>query len=377
MRDPRLEKLADVLVNYSTGVRPGQLVRVNGSPPCLPLVTEIVTKVLAAGGHPMVRLGFEGYDETFLRHANPDQLRFLNPVAQFEVERIDAHIGIWAEENTRALTNADAAKIAMTQAAKKPVFDVFMKRAAAGKLKWVGTQYPTQGCAQDAEMSLTEYEQFVFGAGLLDRPDPAAAWRQLSERQQRLADFLNASRGDYRVVAANGTDLRMSVAGRRWVNCDGHENFPDGEVFSGPVLDSVEGVVRFSFPAVHLGREVLDARLVFKAGRVVEATASKGEDFLHKMLDMDAGARRLGECAIGTNYGITRYTRNTLFDEKIGGTVHFALGAGYPETGNDNQSGLHWDMVVDLRQGGFVEVDGVQVNVDGRFTREGFPGGGP
>ena len=163
------------------------------------------------------------------------------------------------------------------------------------------------------------------------------------------------------------------MAGRKWINCDGHENFPDGEVFSGPVIDSVNGHIHFSFPAVYHGREVQDVRLTFKDGKVVDASAAKGEDYLFSMLDMDAGSRFLGECAIGTNYQITRYTKSTLFDEKIGGTVHFALGAGYPETGNSNQSGLHWDMVVDLRPGGRIEIDGVEVSVDGKCTREGFP----
>jgi aminopeptidase len=221
-------------------------------------------------------------------------------------------------------------------------------------------------------MSLTEYEDFVFKAGLLDQPDPVAAWRRVSERQQRLVDFLNGKK-DYHVVAGNGTDIRMSLAGKTWINCDGHENFPDGEVFTGPVLDSVTGHVHFSFPAVHGGREVDDVRLTFKNGKVVEATAAKGQDFLFSMLDTDAGSRFLGECAIGSNYSITRYTKNTLFDEKIGGTVHFALGAGYPETGNNNQSGLHWDMVVDLRQGGYVEIDGVKVSENGKFTKTEFP----
>ena len=167
--------------------------------------------------------------------------------------------------------------------------------------------------------------------------------------------------------------MKLSVENRKWINCDGHHNFPDGEVFTGPVIDSVNGRIHFSFPAVHHGREVDGVRLTFRDGKVVDAAADKGEAFLISMLDTDAGSRFLGECAIGTNYDITRYTRNTLFDEKIGGTVHFALGAGYPETGNNNQSGLHWDMVVDLRHGGFVEIDGTKVNVDGKFTREGFP----
>jgi aminopeptidase len=377
MRDPRLEKLADVLVNYSVGVQRGQIVRINSPPLGAPLVTELYRKVIKAGGHPFVRMNPYELDEIFFKNADDTQLGFISPLAQFEIEKIDCSIGVWAEENTRSLTNVDPKRIGITQAARKPLMETFMRRAAEGSLRWTGTQYPTQAAAQDAEMSLADYEDFVFRAGMLDRPDPVAAWMAVGERQQRLADFLNdhsaAGHGDYRVVAANGTDVRMSVAGRRWINCDGHENFPDGEVFTGPVVESVNGVIHFSFPAVHDGHEVQDVRLRFKDGKVINASASKGEDFLISMLDMDAGSRFLGECAIGTNYGITTYTRNTLFDEKIGGTVHFALGAGYPETGNTNQSGLHWDMVVDLRTGGYVEIDGKKVNVDGKFLQEGFP----
>lgn len=372
MRDPRIEKLADVLVNYSVGVKAGQLVRISGETIATPLVVELYRKVIQAGGHPFVRMAPEELTELMVRHGNDDQLRYVNPVTLAEYEKIDCSIGIWAEQNTRAMTNADPRRLGMHQSARRPLNDIFFSRAAAGQLKWTGTQYPTQACAQDAEMSLAEYEDFVYAAGHLDKPDPAAEWRRLSEAQQRLVEFLNG-KSDYHVVAANGTDVRMSLKNHVWINCDGHENFPDGEVFSGPVLDSVNGQINFSFPAVYHGREVQDVQLTFKDGRVIAARASKGEDFLHSMLDMDAGSRLLGECAIGTNYSIRQYTRNTLFDEKIGGTVHFALGAGYPETGNANQSGLHWDMVVDLRRGGYVEMDGVKVNVDGRFTRPEWP----
>jgi aminopeptidase len=373
MRDPRLEKLADVLVSYSVGVKPGQLVRINGPAVAQPLVVELYRKVLTAGGNPMVRMAPEELGEILYKHGSDEQLKYVNPIGLMEYEKIDCSIGIWAEENTKALSNCDPKRIGLAQAARKPLMDVFMKRAAAGELKWSGTQFPCQAAAQDAEMSLAEYEDFVFSAGLLDRPDPVAAWKQVSERQQRLVDFLNGKR-EYRVVAANGTDVKLSLADRTWINCDGHENFPDGEVFTGPVIDSVEGQINFSFPAVHHGRECDGVRLTFKNGKVVDASAAKGEDFLISMLDMDAGSRLLGENAIGTNYDITRYTRNTLFDEKIGGTVHFALGAGYPETGNTNQSGLHWDMVVDLRQGGYVEVDGERIVLDGKFTRPEWPG---
>jgi aminopeptidase len=372
MRDPRLEKLADVLVNYSVGVKKDNVVRVSGPPLAQPLIAEIYRKVIAAGGHPLLRMNPEELGEIFLKHASDEQLKYVSPLQMREYETIDCSIGIWAEENTKSLSNVDPKRIGMSQAARKPLMAVFMKRAAEKQLRWTGTQFPTQGAAQDAEMSLEEYEDFVFTAGKLNHADPAAEWRKASERQQRLADFLNGKK-DYHVVAANGTDVRMSVAGMRWINCDGHENVPDGEVFTGPVIDSVNGQINFSFPAVHNGRECDGVRLTFKDGKVVDASATKGEDFLISMLDTDAGSRFLGECAIGTNYDITRYTRNTLFDEKIGGTVHFALGMGYPETGNSNPSGLHWDMVVDLRPGGYIEIDGVRVGENGRFTREGFP----
>jgi aminopeptidase len=372
MRDPRLQKLANVLVSYSTGIKKGQLVRIVGEPIAAPLIAEIYRAVLAAGGHPFVHCAPEELEELFIKNASDEQLQFLNPITMFEYEKIDASIGLWADVNTKAMSNCDPKRMSIKSKARKPLLDTFLKRAAEGKLKWVGTQFPTNAAAQDAEMSLEEYEDFVFGAGLLNEPDPVAGWKRMSERQQRLTDFLNGKK-DYRVVAANGTDVRMSVAGMRWINCDGHENFPDGEVFTGPVPDSVNGQINFSFPAVHHGRECDGVKLTFKNGKVIDASATKGEDFLLSMLDMDAGSRFLGECAIGTNYGIARYTKNTLFDEKIGGTVHFALGAGYPETGNTNESGLHWDMVCDLRNGGYVEVDGVKVNVDGKFTRDGFP----
>ena len=372
MRDSRLEKLADVLVNYSVGVKKGQSVRITGAPVAQPLILELYRKVIAAGGNPLVRVTPDELAEIFYKNASDEQLSYFSPVVLYEIEQIDCSIGIWADQNTKALTGCDPRRIGMAQAARKKYMEIFLRRAAEKKLRWSGTQFPTQAAAQDAEMSLAEYEDFVFGAGLLNEPDPVAAWKKLSERQQRLVDFLNG-KSDYHVVAANGTDVRMSVAGRKWINCDGHENFPDGEVFTGPVLDSANGVIQFSFPAVHHGREVQDARLVFRNGKVVEASASKGEDFLISMLDTDAGSRFLGECAIGTNYQIKNYTRNTLFDEKIGGTVHFAVGAGYPETGNSNQSGLHWDMVVDLRKGGFVEIDGVKINLDGKFTKPEFP----
>jgi aminopeptidase len=372
MRDPRLARLAGVLVNYSVGVTAGQIVRISGPAIAQPLIVELYRHVMAAGAHPFVQMTPDALEEIFYKTANDDQLAFQSPIRKFVTETIDCSIGIWGEENTKALTHCDPARMAVASSANRPHLTRFMERAAEGKLKWVGAQFPCEAAAQDAEMSLAEYEDFVFNAGLLNEPDPVAAWKAVSQRQQRLVDFLNA-KTDYHVVAANGTDVRMSLAGKTWINCDGHHNFPDGEVFTGPVLESVNGTICFSFPAVHGGREVNDVKLTFWDGKVIHAEAGKGKEFLLSMLDMDAGSRFLGECAIGTNYSITNYTKNTLFDEKIGGTAHFALGAGYPETGNNNQSGLHWDMVIDLRQGGYIEIDGVKISENGKFLQDGFP----
>jgi aminopeptidase len=372
MTDPRLTKLADVLVNYSTGVKPGDLVRLAGPIVGRPLLVELYRAVLRAGGNPYLAVTIDECQELKLTEATDEQLQFANPIDLYAVEQLDVSISLWGEDNTKSLTGVPAARQALAGRGRRPMMTKFFERAAAGKLRWCGTQFPCHAAAQDAEMSLAAYENFVFRAGLLHYDDPAAAWRRVSERQQRLADYLNGKR-EIRFVTPQGTDLTLNVDGRRWINCDGHENFPDGEVFTGPVETDVEGTICYSFPAVHGGRECDGIRLVFRGGRVVEASARKGEDFLLAMLDQDPGARVLGEIAIGTNYDVQNYTRNTLFDEKIGGTFHAAVGASYPETGGKNDSALHWDMVCDLRQGGKIFVDGELISENGRFVRDDWP----
>ena len=387
MRDQRLDKLADVLVNYSVKVQPGQLVRISGDQIGGELLEAVYEAVLKAGGHPLLRCEIESCQDIFLQCASEEQLKYVNSVNLAEVEQIDASIGLWADNNTKSATRVDPNRSGLASSARKPMFETFMKRAAAAEfpdqypgvkpLKWVGTQFPTQASAQDAERSLREYEDFVFKAGYLDHDHPAEIWEQIREKQQRVVDYLTG-KSHLHFQAANGTDLRVNVDEMVWVNCAGESNFPDGEVFTGPNLNHAEGgvngVVRYSFPAVHNGREVHDIELTFKQGRVVDAKASKGLDFLIAMLDQDEGARSLGEIAIGTNYQVTEYTKNTLFDEKIGGTFHAAVGAGYPETNNKNQSGLHWDMVCDLRTGGTITVDGEVISRDGKFVFDDWPG---
>ncbi len=390
MRDPRLDKLARVLVEYSTGIKPGELVRLGGAPVSIPLLEALYEAVIKAGAHPFVKCTPETLSNIFFDHANEEQLKYVSPLALHEIETIDVSIGLWADTNTKSMSRVDPKRQGIASAARKPIMQVFMDRAAAAShpeevegvkpLRWTGTQYPTAASAQDAEMSLTEYEDFVFQAGHLDLDDPVAAWLEIKERQQKVVDYLTGKK-IVRFQTANGTDLTVNVDGMTWINCCGHENFPDGEVFTGPNLKAegggVNGVVRYSFPAVYHGREVDDIELTFKKGRVVEAKATKNQGFLIDMLDQDPGARSVGEVAIGTNYQIQEYTKNTLFDEKIGGTFHIAVGAGYPETGNHNASGLHWDMVCDLRKeagGGTITVDGEVISKDGKFVFDGWPG---
>ena len=372
MEDPRLEKLAHVLVHYSTRVRREDLVRLAGPPVGRPLLVALYRKVLEAGGYPRVEIVPDECAEIKLDVATEEQLRFEDPLDLHMVERIDVSIGVWGQDNTKALTGTDPKRQAIVSQARKRFLNRFLERAALEELRWVGTQFPCHAAAQDAQMSLATYEQFVFQAGLLHLDDPVAAWREISVRQQRVVDFLNPGR-EIRFVTPQGTDLRLGIDGRRWINCDGHENFPDGEGFTGPIEDATEGVVSYSFPAVHGGREVDGIRLAFRGGRVVEASARQGEQFLLAMLDQDDGARVLGEIALGLNYSIRQHTKNTLFDEKIGGTFHAAVGAALPETGGTNRSGLHWDMVCDLRQGGQVFVDGKLIAENGRFLDPQWP----
>jgi aminopeptidase len=377
VRDPRLDKLADVIARYSTGIQKGWIVRLHGDPVAIPLLEALYEKLIAVGAHPHLRCAPDSLSEILFAHGSDEQLEFVSPLLEHEVKTIDASIGLWAETNTKSLSGIDPKRQAKASAARRPIMKVFFDRAAKGELKWCGTLYPTAASAQDAEMSLRDYEQFVFAAGHLDTEDPVAVWREIERRQQLVVDYLNGKK-QVRFTAANGTDLTVNVEGMAWINCCGHENFPDGEVFTGPNLDAddggVNGVVRYSFPAVHHGREVEGVELTFEKGRVVDFRAKKNQAYLESMLDQDEGARRLGEIAIGTNYQIQRYTKNTLFDEKIGGTFHAAVGAGYPETGNSNESGLHWDMVCDLREGGEITVDGEVISRDGRFVFDDWPG---
>ena len=365
MTDPRVDRLADVLVSYSTHVEPGDLVLVEGSALAAPLVRAVYRKVLEAGGHPHARIAIDGLAEHLLKNGSDEQLEWLNPTRVEEFERADVRMVFDSDFNTRTLTGVDPARQARAARSRERLRDIQLDRSARGDLRWVVTLFPTNASAQDAEMSLAQYEEFVFGAGLLDHEDPVAEWRRFGERVKGLGEWLG-TKSEIRVVS-NGTDLTIGVAGRKWIPCDGKENFPDGEVFTAPVETGVDGTIDFTFPAVFQGRVVEGIRLRFQEGEVVDATALRGQAFLDEMLALDEGARRVGEFAFGLNESIQEFTRNTLFDEKIGGTMHLALGKAYPESGGTNRSALHWDLVCDLRPGSEVFADGELVYRDGQF----------
>jgi len=368
MTDSRIEKLADVLVNYSVAVQPGDKVLVQGGTPAEPLLKAVYAKVLQAGGHPLMLISLSGAEELFFRYASDEQLQYVPEPIKLVAETYDVSISIRGAENTKALSNVNPARMVLRNQAQTELMETFMRRGATGELRWVGTLFPTNAHAQDAEMSLSEYEDFVYSACLPDVDDPVGAWRRFSAWQQQIVDWL---RGKEQVhVIGPETELRLSIAGRTFINSDGRHNMPSGEVFTGPVEDSVEGHVYFSYPAIYQGREVSGVRLWIENGKVVKATAEKNEDFLLQMLDTDDGSRYFGEFAIGTNKGITRFTRQILFDEKINGSFHMALGRSYPETGGKNVSAIHWDMICDMRDGGEIWVDDDLLYKDGEFVIE-------
>lgn len=363
MPDPRVVRLAHVLVDYSTHVQPGERVTISASTAAAPLVEAVFERVLERGGHPQLELGLPGLAAIFLRRANDDQLAYISPNTRTKYEDFECLIALGGETNTRELSGVDPARQAIRREARAPLQETTFRRTAAGQFKWVVSQYPTDANAQDAEMSLRDYEDFVYGACHVDDPaiDPVAYWQGVSAEQQRLADWMKLH--DQVAVRGPNVDLTLSVKGRTFINADGQRNMPDGEIFTGPVEESANGWVRFTYPVVAFGREIDGIELKLENGRVVKASARKNEEFLLSALNTDPGARYLGEFAIGTNFGIKRFTKTILFDEKLGGSFHMALGAGYPDTGSKNKSGLHWDMICDMREG--------EIRVDGELFYQG------
>jgi aminopeptidase len=361
--DPKVQNLAKILVGYSTRVKEGEVVSIDGENAAAPLLLAVYEEVLKAGGNPVLNVALDGQIAAYFKHASDRQLEWISPFAEWMVDNADVRIAIGATTNTRELSGVPAERQSLRQSVTGDLMQRAMRRSAEGDFRWVYTIFPTSAYA--SEMSLADYEEFYYGACLADDGDPLTAWERASEETERLAEWIEGHE-EVRITAP-GTDIKLGIAGRRFIPCTGDHNMPDGEFFTGPIEDATEGEVSFHLPAVIGGREVSGVRLRFEAGKVVDASAERGEEFLIAQLDTDEGARTLGELGIGTNYGIDRGTREVLLDEKIGGTIHMAFGQAYPESGGTNESAVHTDLVCDLRLGGRMEVDGVVMQEDGKF----------
>jgi aminopeptidase len=348
------DAFASLLCDWCVPVQPGDQVLVRSTPLAERLTLALHRALLDRDAWPLLRLALDQLNEDFYRHARERHLDSFAPLELAETEAAAAVIGVQAPSNTRALAGIDPALITRATKARAPVQEARLART------WCGTIWPTPALAQQAAMSERDYASFLERALFLDRPDPAAAWHELSERQRALSELL-ADVEEIR-IEAEGTDLRLRVSGRTWINSDGKHNMPSGEVFTGPIEDSAEGTIRFTIPSSPRGVEVSGVELTFKGGEVAAARADRNQQYLDTALAADAGARRLGELGIGTNPGIDRPTGTILLDEKIAGTVHLALGRSYPETGGVNASAIHWDMICDLRQGGRLTADGQMLN---------------
>jgi aminopeptidase len=369
VRDPRVERLADLLTGYSLSLGEGQVVRIDGEESALPLVTALYRSALRCGALPYVQVRPAGLDEIFLAEGSEEQLGYIPESERLQSEQLDAWVSLWSSSNTRALTRADPQRRRLQLSAQYGLVQRRWERIATGELAWCGTLFPTEAHAQDAEMSLAEYEDFVFGACHVGADeDPVAHWESVSAELRARALELDHVR-EVRIVGPD-TDLRVVVEGRPWLPSDGRHNMPDGEVFTSPVETGTEGDIYFAFPSVFQGREVENVRLRFRDGRVVHAEATSGEDYLRALIETDEGSAVLGEVAFGLNYEIDRFTRDILFDEKIGGTMHVALGGGFDEAKTENKSDMHWDLICDLREEGEVYADGDLIWKAGSFLAE-------
>ena len=354
MIDSKIIRLADILTKHSIRIKQGDIIELSFGTEAVPLALECYKNILRKGAFPVIRCVPSGFSYAYYRNAKEEQLTKTPVIAMFEAQKAAGSISIGAPLNTRELTNIDPKKMAMRSKAVKPVTEVYLK-----KNNWVICEYPTHSLAQDADMSLEEFSDFVFKATNIN-------YKDLSKKQTKLKKILDKAK-EVKILAPD-TELTFSLAGRKSIKCDGKRNVPDGEVFIAPVEKSTEGYIAYSYPAIKGGREVDGIRLEFKKGKVVKATATKNEEYLKQMINVDKGAKYLGEFGVGMNYNITKFVKQILFDEKIGGTIHLALGMAYKEGGGKNESAIHWDMIKDLRHGGSIYIDGKCIQRNGKFT---------
>jgi len=364
--------LAELVLDHSLRLQPGDVLRIEGdAAAAAPLVVPLHREAIKRGAHAYTALDLSGLKEILVAQGSDEQLDFVSPIELRELDAIDASVTIWSETNTRSFTRLDTDRRQRQLTAQRQFAIRRRDRIASGEHRWCGTLSPTEGQAQDADMSLADYEDFVFRACHVLDDDPVDHWRQVGERLQARAEELGSVR-ELRIVGED-TDLTVVVEGRTWRAAYGRQNVPDGEVYTSPIETGVNGTIRFGFPAVFVGREIDDARLVLENGRVVAAEAAGGDEYLRSLLELDEGASGVGEIAFGLNYEIDRFTRNILFDEKIGGTMHMALGMGFEALGGQNRSALHLDLICDLRREGEVYADGELVWRSGQFLQDPQP----
>jgi len=363
--DNRITKHAEVILKYSLDLKKGEKIVIVGDVVTLPLIKESYRLAVELGALPQVMINSEELKEILLKGGSEEQIKYVPESAKKAFETVDVLLSFFGGTNTRMLSNVNPEKLKLSAQGSSEITRIFFERVAKKELRWCGTMFPNQANAQEASMSVSEYEDFVYGAGYIDSKDPIAEWKKIEKKQEGICNILKGKK-HLRIVSKD-TDLKMSIEGRKWINCCGRVNFPDGEVFTGPVEDSVEGHIRFSFPGIYGGREIEDIQLTFERGNVIKATAAKGQELLEQLLETDKGARYVGEIAAGTNYNIKKFTRHMLFDEKIGGTVHLAIGRSIPESLGKNQSAIHWDMLCDMKKGGKIYADGELVYKDGKF----------
>ena len=360
------DKYAEVLVDYSVNVQKGDLVVIRAeSIYAKDLVRAVYKRVLQRGGNPIVRTGLGDMAELFIKYASDEQLDYIDPISKLEYESADKFISIGSPLNTKSMAHADLNKLARRGKATKILSELLMKRSAEGNAKWVIADVPTHALAQEANMSLDEYSDFLFKSCYLDLDNPVDKLKELDEKQTKWAVYLNGVK-KLRITGEK-TDITFDVEGRKWISCSGLNNYPDGEVFTSPVEDGINGEIYFDYPQNYRGNQAQGVHLWIENGKVVKAEAEKGEEFLNAMLDMDEGSRGIGEIAVGTNDMIQEITGNILFDEKIGGAIHMAVGASYPETGGKNVSGLHWDLIKNMKNGGKIFADDILIYENGKF----------
>ncbi|MBM3199482.1 aminopeptidase [Candidatus Woesearchaeota archaeon] len=352
MIDPRIIKLANILVNYSVSVKKGDILVINSSSDSAPLALECYKLALKNRAYPVVNFSMPGFGYTYYKYASLQQLKRFPKIAEFEAKQLTCEININAPQNTREFSNVDPKKIALRRKITRPISEIILKK------RWVGCVYPTNAMAQEADMSLEEFENFLFNATNRN-------WKEESKKQDKLKKVLD--KGSRVRIVADDTDISFSIKGREALKCDGKHNMPDGEVFIAPVETTTDGFIKYTYPTIYGGREVDGVTLEFKNGAVVKAKAGKNEGFLKAMLKTDKGAKYLGEFGVGVNYNINKFIKSILFDEKIGGTIHLALGMAYKRGGGKNESALHWDMIKDLKQGGTIYVDHKIIQKNGKF----------